>query len=117
MKIIDFTEEYIAQARQLAAENYREEKVHVQALPEITDILLEQELTANGLGVAAVENGRLLGFWGCAGPWEREYGSLASGSIYAPACPWGSAGKTGRALPQNVSGAGRKADRQRDCVS
>ncbi len=83
MKIIDFTEEYIAQARQLAAENYREEKVHVQALPEITDILLEQELTANGLGVAAVENGRLLGFWGCAGPWEREYGSLASG-VFTP---------------------------------
>lgn len=83
MEIVEFTENYITEARRLAAENYEEERAHVPTLPGINEIPMERELTANGLGTAAVEHGRLLGFWGCVGPWEREYGSLASG-VFTP---------------------------------
>ena len=61
MEIVDFTKEYTAEARRLAAENYEEERGYVRVLPEKNEIPLERELTANGLGTAIVENGRYLG--------------------------------------------------------
>lgn len=61
MEIVDFTKEYTAEARRLAAENYEEERGYVRVLPEKNEIPLERELTANGLGTAIVENGRHLG--------------------------------------------------------
>lgn len=83
MQIIDFTVEYMEAAQQLAMENYREERRHVDCLPETENLPQLWELAENGLGVVAVENGRLLGFWGCEGPWENEYGSAAQG-IFTP---------------------------------
>ncbi len=84
MQIVDFTEEYIADAQALAMENYQEERRHVKSLPEMGIFYSPLcELAGNGLSVAAVENDRLVGFWGCEGPWENEFGSTASG-IFTP---------------------------------
>lgn len=81
METVDFTVEYAATAEQLAMENYQEERKYACCLPEISMLPGLQELAENGLGVAAVENGRLLGFWACIGPWENEYGSMARGAF------------------------------------
>ena len=83
MQIIDFAMEYTAAAQLLAMENYQEEREHVRSLPEVKEFPRLQELADNGLGVAAMENDRLLGFWGCMGPWENEFGSLAYG-VFSP---------------------------------
>lgn len=83
MRIIEFTTEHIAAAELLARENYQEEKETVCCLPELREWPGLQEIAGNGLGVAAMEDGRLLGFWGCAGPWENEYGSAARG-VFTP---------------------------------
>lgn len=79
MQIVDFTEKYVADARTLVMENYQEERQHVSSLPEIREIPRLCESAGDGLSVAAVENGRLMGFWGCMGPWENEFGSNAKG--------------------------------------
>lgn len=83
MQIMDFTLEHIAAAELLARENYQEEKDIVGCLPKSVEQPGLTELSGNGLGVAAVEDGRLLGFWGCMGPWENEYGSRAQG-VFTP---------------------------------
>lgn len=84
MQIMDFTLEHIEAAELLARENYQEEKDIVGCLPESWEQPRLSELAGNGLGVAAVEeDGRLLGFWGCMGPWENEYGSSAQG-VFTP---------------------------------
>ena len=83
MKIVDFTMEYAAAAELLAMDNYREEREHVSCLPEVREFPSLLELTQNSLGVAAVEDDRLLGFWAYIGPWENEFGSTAQG-IFSP---------------------------------
>lgn len=80
MRIVDFTLDHMTAAELLAKENYREERQIVSCLPEPGEWPGLRELADNGLGVAAVQDdGTLLGFWGCAGPWEKEYGSEARG--------------------------------------
>lgn len=84
MRIVDFTLDHMTAAELLAKENYREERQIVSCLPEPGEWPGLRELADNGLGVAAVQDdGTLLGFWGCAGPWEKEYGSEARG-IFTP---------------------------------
>ncbi|MBD5529679.1 MAG: GNAT family N-acetyltransferase [Lachnospiraceae bacterium] len=83
MKIVDLTVEYAAAAELLAKDNYREEREHVSCLPEVRELPGLQELAQNSLGVAAVEDDRLLGFWTYIGPWENEFGSTAQG-IFTP---------------------------------
>lgn len=83
MQIVDFTVEYMEAAERLAKENYEEERGFVDCLPPFRELPRLREVAENGLGVAALEDGRLLGFWGCMGPWENEYGSRAKG-VFAP---------------------------------
>mgnify|MGYP003392617342 FL=1 len=62
MKIVDFDERYVESAMLLAKANYDEEREHVTSLPE-KDLLPDLWYFAgNGLGVAALEDDRLIGF-------------------------------------------------------
>ena len=83
MKIIDFDESHIKEAERLALENYAEERCFVPALPEITAIPPLDCFAANGLGVAALEDDRLIGYLCCPEPWENAFDTAASG-VFSP---------------------------------
>lgn len=83
MQIVDFTEQHVAAAEGLARDNYQEEQAMIGCLPESPEWPGLSEPAGNGLGVAAVEDGRLIGFWGCLGPWEDQFGSKARG-VFSP---------------------------------
>lgn len=60
--ITDFTHAHIEEALKLVISNYAEEHHHVPILPSV-DIFPDLESFAdNGLGVAAIENGIIVGF-------------------------------------------------------
>ena len=84
MKIIDFEKELMPAAYCLAMENYAEEREYVQALPENTMLPPLDELAENGLGVAAVDGDRLLGFLGAYGPWEPVFCTQNVRGVFSP---------------------------------
>ncbi len=84
MKIIDFTKELIPAAYRLAMDNYAEERKAVPALPENAMLPPFGELTENGLGVAAVDGGTLVGFIGAYGPWEPVFCTQNVRGVFSP---------------------------------
>ena len=83
MQIIDFTKEWLPQAVRLAAENYAETRAAVPALPDAPIPPLDH-FAENGMGVAAVENGTLLGFLGGFNPWGPVYCTPDTMGVYSP---------------------------------
>lgn len=79
MIITDFKKSYIKDAEKIACENYGEEKAYTSILPDIVKFPDLADFAANGLGVAAFEEGRMTGFLCCFKPRERIFGSLARG--------------------------------------
>ena len=65
----------------LALLNYNEERAVVTSLPHCVAVPDVTAFADNRLGVAAVENGRLVGFLGCYKPWEHAFGSAAKGTF------------------------------------
>ena len=61
MKIVDFRREHIPQAAALALSCYEEERRHARALPKASALLDLEPFAENGLGVAALQGGRLAG--------------------------------------------------------
>jgi len=84
IKCVDFTEEYIEQAKQLAWENYLEECEHVTILPKDVEIPDLMYFADNRLGVAALEEGKLVGFLGVCHPWEGAFDSFDSLGTFSP---------------------------------
>ena len=81
MKLVDFNQSHVESARLIVMENYCEEQKAVPCLPEI-DMVPELEYFAeNGLGVAALEEDRLLGFLCWYKPWENAFDSTAKGTF------------------------------------
>ncbi len=81
MKVIDFNTEHIDSAQKIAAANYNEEREHIPILPCI-DVLPDLEYFAdNGLGVAALDGDRLIGFLCCYEPWDNAFNSKARGTF------------------------------------
>lgn len=84
MKIVDFTKEWISQAQELLAGNYEEERAAVRCLqqtafqPELADF------AGNGLGVAAVEDGRLLGYLCGYAPFRPVYCTPDVAGVWSP---------------------------------
>lgn len=84
MQIVDFTREWIPQARELIRENALEARAAVPVLPENAGIPPLDGLADNGLGAAAVEDGRLLGFLGAYGPWEPVFCTRDVRGVFSP---------------------------------
>lgn len=81
MRIFDFEMKHVENAKLIAIANYNEEREHVQILPAI-DILPDLEhFASNGLGVAAFDKGRMVGFLCCYEPWENAFDSKAKGTF------------------------------------
>lgn len=83
MKIVDFTMEHMEEAGALARSNYREEMAAVRELPETAALPPLDHFAANGLGCAAFDNKRMIGFLGCYRPIERAFMTNAKG-IFSP---------------------------------
>lgn len=81
MNIVDFENKHIEEARDIALENYNEERQFVKELPETADIPDLSPFSENGLGVAAFENGKMVGFLCCYNPWDNAFGSAAKGTF------------------------------------
>lgn len=84
MQIIDFTAHWIPAAMELAAQNYREEQRAVPALPEMPALPPMDSLAENGLGVAAVQDGQLLGYLCAMGPWGPVFTTPNTVGVFSP---------------------------------
>lgn len=85
MQIIDFTAEHIPQAAALAKENYEEERARTPILPRMARLPPLEPFAANGMGAAALEDGRLVGFLCALEPFENAFGSTGARGTFSPA--------------------------------
>lgn len=85
MQIIDFTTEHIPQAAALARANYEEERARIPALPLVAQLPPLEPFAANGMGAAALEDGRLVGFLCALEPFENAFGSTGARGAFSPA--------------------------------
>lgn len=81
MNIVIFEQKHIKEAKAIALANYYEEKKTVTELPDVEDIPELAEFAENGLGVAAEEDGKLVGFLCCYRPWDNAFGTAAKGTF------------------------------------
>ena len=84
MKIVDFTRDHIAEAVTLGLTNYEEERCHVPALPLINAIPYLPKIADNGLGVAAYDGGKMLGFLCCYKPHDNTFGIPGLRGVFSP---------------------------------
>jgi hypothetical protein len=75
---------HIEQAKEIAIKNYNVERNCVHILPPITEIPDLTVFIKNALGVAALDEGRMLGYLCCLGPFENAFGSTNAIGIYSP---------------------------------
>lgn len=84
MRTINFTREHMADARELALLCYREERSRVPVLPGAAELPDLTYFADNGLGVAAYEDGKMLGFLCCTEPFDHAFGSTDARGVFSP---------------------------------
>lgn len=83
MIIVNFEKRHADAAKALALANYQEERSYVPELPDSPEIPDLNWFAENGMGVAAMEGDRLVGYLCCVGPFENAFNSGIPG-IYVP---------------------------------
>lgn len=81
-EFVKFEEKHIEDASKLALECYLEECSYVTELPDDAKLQELKSYAENELGIAAFENGRLVGFLCCMTPWDNFFGT--SKGTYVP---------------------------------
>lgn len=81
MTIVTFEKQHIEEAKAIAFANYQEERAFDDALPEIEEMPDLTWFAKNGLGVAALEDGKLMGFLCCVGPFNNAFASQVKGTF------------------------------------
>ena len=84
MDIIKFEKKHVKEATEIALANYEEERRSVAELPQGCDIPDLYGLAENGLGVAAFENERMIGFLCCNAPFDNAFRSTDVRGIFSP---------------------------------
>ena len=84
MQIVDFTAAHVEQAARIAKINYDEERGHVPVLPPVDSVPDLTEYAENGLGVAALEGGEMLGFLCCKNPWDNAWHIPGLRHVFSP---------------------------------
>ncbi len=84
MEIVDFKQEYIPVAIQIAKENYEQEQKKVTILPEIGLFPGMGDFVEKGLGVAATHGDRLIGYLCSYPPREDAFGTTNVRGGYVP---------------------------------
>jgi len=81
VNIVTFEKQHIEDAKAIAFANYAEERSIVVTLPEIKQMPGLDWFARNGLGVAALEDGKLVGFLCCVGPFDNAFASQTKGTF------------------------------------
>jgi GNAT superfamily N-acetyltransferase len=84
LKIVDFTENHIEQAQNLARENYKNERKCIDILPENIEIQDFSPFVENRLGVSAFDGENMIGYLCCYGPFENAFGTTDAIGIWSP---------------------------------
>ncbi len=84
MIIVDFTREHIIKARELALACYEEERSKVPALPDAGAFPDLTYFADNGLGVAALKNGKMAGFLCSTMPFDHAFRSTDVKGVFSP---------------------------------
>ena len=75
LKIIDFTENHIERAINIAKENYENERKFIKILPEINEYPDFTPFVENELGVSAFIGDKMVGYLCCYNPFENAFGT------------------------------------------
>lgn len=78
------SKEHVEEARKLALSNYEEERLAVPELPAVDSIPMVELFAENGLGIAAFENDKMVGFLGCFEPWIDAFDFLGDKGTFCP---------------------------------
>jgi GNAT superfamily N-acetyltransferase len=84
LKIIDFNENHIEQAINIAKENYENERKIIGFLPNITDFPNFSPFVKNGLGVSALIGEKMVGYLCCYGPFDKAFGTTNAIGVWSP---------------------------------
>jgi len=84
MKIIDLSDQWIHQARELLLRAYHEERKAVPVLPENVSFPALDAIARNGLGAAAVDGEKLLGFLGAYGVCKPVFYTMDVSGVFSP---------------------------------
>jgi GNAT superfamily N-acetyltransferase len=82
--IIDFTAAHIEQATYVAKQNYEAERRVVHALPPVDTVPDLTPYAENGLGVAAFDGDKMLGFLCCTSPFRNAFRSTDATGVFSP---------------------------------
>ena len=84
MDIFNFEKRHIEEAMNIARANYYDERQYVKELPEVCDLPDLYGFAENGLGVAAFENEKMIGFLCCYEPFDNAFGATDVRGIFSP---------------------------------
>jgi len=84
MDILKFEKRHVKEATEIALANYYEEKKIVKELPTVSDIPDLYGYAENGLGVAAFEKGKMIGFLCCCEPFDNAFRATDVRGIFSP---------------------------------
>ena len=84
MIIRDFEPKHTEEAVEIALYAYNYERKFTQELPEISSIPLLNYLSENGFGVAAFEDGKMVGFLCSVEPFENAFRSTDARGVFSP---------------------------------
>ena len=84
MEIIDLAAEHMGQALSIVRHGCEAERQAVPALPPVDEWPDLAGFADNGLGVAAFDGRRMVGFLGAWGPFEHAFGSTDAVGVFSP---------------------------------
>lgn len=84
MDILDFERKHVREAVELALTSYYEEQQYVKELPQVSDIPDLYSFAENGLGVAAFENEKMIGFLCCCDPFDNVFNATDVRGVFSP---------------------------------
>lgn len=84
MDILDFEKKHVEEAREIALANYYDERRFVKELPQICDVPDLYRFAENGLGVAAFENKKMIGFLCCCEPFDNAFRATDVRGVFSP---------------------------------
>lgn len=84
MYIVDFEKKHVEEAIAIAFANYYEEQTFVKELPQIIDWLDLSSFAENGLGVAAFEGERMIGFLCACSPFDNAFRATDVRGVFSP---------------------------------
>ena len=84
MDILNFEKKHVKETTEIALANYYDERQFVKELPQVSDIPDLNDFAGNGLGVAAFENQKMIGFLCCYEPFDNAFRATDVRGIFSP---------------------------------